>query len=75
MAFLLIPVSLDTDIPIMSVQKISFGRPGASTFAPWGPFWPLGDTLGHHRRSRKDTQGSRITFSLMLKLFGEFIIF
>ena len=29
-----------------NAQKMSFGRPGASILAPWGPFWHLGAPWG-----------------------------
>ena len=42
MAFLLRVVTLDKDLVILGVQNLSFARPGASTLAPWGPFWRVG---------------------------------
>ena len=38
MTFLLIAVTLDMDIAILGVRNLSFGRLGASTLPPWGPF-------------------------------------
>ena len=74
MVFLLIVVSFDRDFAIWFVENLSFGRPGASTLAPWGPFWLLEDTLGDHRSSRKDMSGSRITFSVILGRFRDFFL-
>ena len=34
------------NIVILGIQNQSFGRRGASTFAPSGPFWRLEDTFG-----------------------------
>ena len=62
MAFLFIAVTLDMNIVILGMQNLSFGRPGASTFAPSGPFWQLEDTLGDHGSSRKDTWGPEPDF-------------
>ena len=59
MAFSRIVVARNVDIVILGVQNLSFGRPGASTFPPWDPFFQLGDTLGDHGNSRNDTLGSR----------------
>ena len=39
MSFLLIAVTLDMDIAMFGVQKLSYGRPGASALALSGPFW------------------------------------
>ena len=44
MAFLRAASTL-LDIVIWGFQNQSFGRPGASTLAPLGPVWHLGDTL------------------------------
>jgi len=57
-AFSCTAVTLDKDIAILGVQNLSFGRPGTSILLPWGPFCQLGDTLGDHGSSRKDTWGS-----------------
>ena len=57
-AFSLIAVTLDMGIAMLGVQNLTFGRPGASIFPSWGPFCQLGDTLGEHGSSRKDTWGS-----------------
>ena len=46
---------LDMYIVILGVQNVSYGKPGASTLAPSEPFLLLGDTLGGHQSSRKDT--------------------
>ena len=59
MAFSFIAVTLDMDNAILGFHNQLFGRHGASTLAPWEPFWPLGDPLGDHRSSVKDTWGSR----------------
>ena len=56
------------------VQNLSFGRPGASISAPWGPFWQLQDTLGDHGSSRKDTWGPGTRFSLIWGWFGDPIL-
>ena len=45
---------LDIHIAILAFSNLSFGRSCASTWAPWVPFWQLGDTLGGHGSSRKD---------------------
>ena len=62
MAFPLIVVTLDMDIAILGVQSLSIGRPGASILQPWGPFCQLGDTMGDHGSSRKDTWGPETRF-------------
>ena len=54
-----IVVTLDMDIAILGVRNLSFGRPGASTLAPWGAFLQLGDTLEDNGSNRKDTWGVR----------------
>ena len=59
MLFPFIAVTLDTNFAILSVQNLSFGRPVASILQPWEPFCQLGDTLGDHGSSRKDTWGGR----------------
>ena len=46
MAFSFIVGTLDRDIAISAVEKISFGKPGASILPPRGPFCQLGDSLG-----------------------------
>ena len=53
------------------VQNLSVGRPSASTSAPWGPFCQLGDNLGDHGSSRKDTCGSGTRLFVILKCFWE----
>ena len=58
MAFLLIAVTLDTDIAILGIQKLSFGRLGASSLPSSRPFCQLGDDLGDNGSSRNDTLGS-----------------
>ena len=55
MALLFTAVTSDMDIAILGVQNLSFGRPSALSLAPWVPFLQLGDTLGDHGSSRKDT--------------------
>ena len=57
MTFLSFAVPSDMDIAISVVERLSFGRPGASTLGPWGLIWQLGDTLGDHGSSRKDKWG------------------
>ena len=49
MAFFIV-VTLDTDIAIVGVQNLSFARPGASTLAPWEPFWQLETPWGQQER-------------------------
>ena len=34
-----IAVTLDMHVVILGAPSVSFGRPGAFTLAPWGPFW------------------------------------
>ena len=41
-------------------------RPVASILPPWGPFCHLGDTLGDHGSSRKDTWVSEARFLVIL---------
>ena len=52
------------DILILGAQNLSFGRPGTAYrhFGTLGPIWNLGDTLGDHGSSRKDTWGSEARF-------------
>ena len=66
MAFSLIAVTLDTDIASLGAQNLEFGKPGASILPPWGLFRQLGDTLGDHGSSRKDTWGSETRFLAIL---------
>ena len=47
MAFLGTAVTLDMYTVILG-ESLSFGRPGASTLAPLGPFSYLEDTLWDH---------------------------
>ena len=58
MAFSLIAVTLGTEIVFLGIQKLSFGRPGASILPSSGPFCQLGDDLGDYGSSRNDTLGS-----------------
>ena len=58
-----------------------FGRPKpiiwspvASILLPWGPFCQLGDTLGDHGSSSKDTWGSEARFLVTLAWFWEPIL-
>ena len=46
MAFSVIAVILDTDIVILGVQNLSFGRPDASIFHVRGDFGSLGTFQG-----------------------------
>ena len=55
LCMLLVAVTLDTDIAILSFLNVSFGRPGASTLAPWGYFGCFGTpwgTIGAAGRTR-----------------------
>ena len=63
MAFSFIAVTLGKEIVILGIQKLSFGRPGASILASSEPFCQLGDALGDHGSSRNDTLGSETDFS------------
>ena len=65
-AFSLIALTFDTDIAILGAQNLSFGRVRASFLPLWGPFCQLGDTLGDHGSSRKDTWGSKARFLVIL---------
>ena len=58
MVFSLIAVTLDMDIVISGVQKLPFGRPGASILPSWEPICQLWYALGDHGGSRNDTLGS-----------------
>ena len=49
-------------------------RPVASILPPWGPFCQLGDTLGDHGSSRKDTWGSEARFLVILVWFWDRIL-
>ena len=49
--------------------KLSFGRPGASLLAPWGPFWHLVFTPGGPLAQHKGRMGFAIGFSMILKGF------
>ena len=61
-----IAVSLETSFAISGMQNLSFGRAVASILPPWGTFCQLGDTLGDHGSSRKDTWGSEARFLVIL---------
>ena len=65
MVFSLIAVTLDMDIVILGIQKLSFGRPGVPIFPAWEPFCQLGDALGDHGSSRNDTLGSGDRFLMI----------
>ena len=67
MEFSGIAVNSDMDIVILGIQSVSFGRLGASTLSPSEPFCRLGDTIGDHRSSKKDTWVSRTRFSVILR--------
>ena len=54
-AFSLIALTFDTDIAILGAQNLSFGRVRASFLLFWGLLCQLGDILGDHGSSRKDT--------------------
>ena len=62
MVFSFIAVTLDMDIVILGIQKLSFGRPGGSILPSWEPLCQLGDALGDHGSSRNDTLRSVHTF-------------
>ena len=74
MAFLLTAVTLDMVIAVLGVHNLSFGGLGASTLAPCGRFWQLGDTFGDHGSRRKDTWKFRIILSMILGLFCDPIL-
>ena len=69
MAVSFIAITLDTDIAILVVRNLSFGRPGASIVPLWEPFSQPGDTLGDHWSSRKDTWGSGTRLLVTLRRF------
>ena len=50
MVFPLVAVTWHTNFIILSVQNLSFDRPGASIFPPWRPFCQLADTREDHGR-------------------------
>ena len=65
MAFSLIAVTLGTEIVFLGIQKLSFGRLGASSLPSSGPFCQLGDDLGDNGSSRNDTLGSGDRFLMI----------
>ena len=60
--FFQITLILETDIVTFGVQNQSFGMPGASTLAPWGPW----DDPGAPGGSGKEILGSRLGFLSIL---------
>ena len=52
-------VTLDIHIVILCFENLWFGKPVASTLAPWGKNSVLWDTSVDHGRSRKDTCGPK----------------
>ena len=68
MVFIVSPVTadtLDTNFAILGVRNLSFGRLVASILSPWVQLCQLGDTLGDHGSSRKDTWESETRFLLI----------
>ena len=74
MAFSFVSVTLETDIVLLGVQNLSFGRPGAFILPAWVPFGQIGDTQGDHGSSRKDTWGSGTRCLMILGRFGDPIL-
>ena len=48
-SFLQITVILETETVSFGAQNLSFGRPGASTLAPWGTMGRSRDTWEHKK--------------------------
>ena len=69
MVFSLVAVTLDMDIVILGIPKLSFGRPGASILSSWELLCQLGDALGDHVSGRNDTLGSGSRFLAILESF------
>ena len=65
---------LGHDFIILGVQNLSFDRPGASIFVPWGPFCQLGDTREDHGRTHGGPGPDFQWFRLILgPLFESFL--
>ena len=70
LAFIVFPVTavtLDPNFVILGVPNLLFGMPVGSILPPWDHFvsFQLGDTLGDHGSSRKDTWESETRFLLI----------
>ena len=57
----------------LSFSQLPFGGFSTSVLAPWGLFSSLGATLEDHGRSRKDTRGSRTSFSISGTYFNSLL--
>ena len=68
MVFPLVAVTWDTIFIILGVQNLSFDKPGASIFLPWGLFCQLGDTREDHGR----THGAQNQILVILADFSWF---
>ena len=66
MAVLFLAITLDMDLAILGVENLIILQAWSLHFSTLGPFWQLGDTLGDHMRSRKDTWESGTRFPMIL---------
>ena len=62
MVFPCISVTLDMDIAILGIQKLSFGRPGASILPPSGHFVSLGTPWGTMGAAGRTREGLEVVF-------------